>query len=684
MRHFKIALVFSLAVVLPGCVRFGQAQREKPPWVSMPEAAEESSKFISAVGMAAAGPSKEARLAVAEQEARAELARAVTDYVQHVLETFLQTHANFADPASTAAQEFTTAVSTEVPNALLRQSLHSDAWEDASAGTVYVLYRIPISMVNDRIGEKVTLTLRTVNPFPQGREGEVTDALRQFLNAQLKERVALAARREEPEAATARSLLSPAWLAFGRHDDYPSAKFMTAIGLGDDRLAAERSARVELASQVEVNAVNRLLSSAGTAGELGANLKAVRQEQFHFSETDLVAVQIVETWYDHVTDTYYAFGVVDRQMAGDLHGTQVRAAFKQGEELFQSARNHQKAGNHERALQEYAQALARMRGAVKFQLAAMVVDPARADEFLALARGVTPLQEIKNKMAEVLAAFSLLADSGDGQWTPPGVPLRKPLVVKVVAGREARPLPDIPVRFRFVGGKGELQQLAKTAADGRASCEVQRVDAAAETVGAIQCGVALDELAAGADFSGITPPSLTFKYVLRTRENTQFAVYVDERTLSDKVTVGHLVRDAVCASLAEAQFGVVDDAKLPARVVKLTGDSAEADVLAAFASLNEDLAGKGFLLIVVGDVRCRLVETTKTSRGDLHYVEARAVLRVIDPALSPQATVLVLTASRPEARTGDPEEAAWGAREKVAKLTAQKLTDALKERFGAR
>jgi len=682
----RLALTLILLLCTAGCAGLGGSTRERPEWVTAPEAAEQASKFISGVGMAAAGGSSEAQRARAEQEARGELARAVGDYVLHVLSTFLKTHGNFADAGSATAKEFLTVVSAEVPNALLRQKLQSDGWEDASTGTAYVLYRIPISMVNDKINEKVSFALRNVNPFARGQEKDAADALRQFLNARLKERVALAARRQKPDEGAAPAMATPAWLAFGRHDDYPHARFLTTIGLGEDGETAAECARSQIAKQLEAQLVGRLLGYAGSeaGGDMIANFKSLRAAHVRMPGEEVLAAKVGETWYDHVTDTHYAFGVLDREVAGSLCGRRARVAFGEGDELLKSASNHHKAENYETALREYAQALARVQEAAVLQLTALVADPGRTDEFAALAKDVASLSQITARMGELLGAFSLEAQSGDGQWTPPGVRLHGPLVVKAVAGREARALADVPVRFRFVKGDGALQQLVKTGAGGTASCRVDRVDRAEEAVGSIEASIALDDLAPKGDFSGVKGPVVLFKYVLRTKPNTSIALYVDERTIEDKAVADHIVREAVRAALTEAKFTVVPSEQLPARVATLRGDAAEKDVLEAFAELDRTLAGKGFLLIVVGEVHCQLLETTKTSFGDLHYVKARVVLRAIDGTLPERPTVLAVTASRPEARTDNPEEAARGARTKAAKLAAQKLVSALKERFGAR
>ena len=680
--HAGIALLVLAAL---GCPSPEKPKADKPSWIAEPQEAQQSSKFISAVGQGTTGPDEATRLQEAEHAARLQLAASVGGYVTEATRDFMVRHPNLVDSASAASEQFVQTVSAEVAGAILRQSLRHDTWRDAQTNGAFVLYRVPISMVNDKIVEKVRFTLGTVSPFTPNQEDAAVASLTLFLNDRLKERVAATARRGKEHTAELLGATPPEWLAVGRHPRYPEHEFMTAIGLGDRRDAAEDSARTELSTQIAVHLVDRFRSITSSRTENGFthNVQSVRQDTFKFTENDLIATRIVDLWYDPVTDTYYALGVLDRETAGAVYHKRIADAVKSARGLFESATNYHKADHYKTALEQYLQAIVDSQEAVRRQVTAMVVQPARAAEFVAMTEGLS-LTEIKAGLSRLVGELSLRKITGDRQWTAPGVPLKTPLVVGVSAGREATPLANVPLRFRFVGGRGSLQEELTTGADGTASCAVTQVEPDIDPAGSVRCSLDLARLAPDADISGIALPSATFNYVLRARANTLFALYVEEKGLNDMPAADDIVRSAVEEALTTAGYSLVERSKLldASSPGAVSGDAEAPDVLRAFSGLAESLKGQGFMVVITGQARCELIDTVQTSVGKLYFVHAPVTLRVIDGSLPQEPVVLVANAVGKDAFTDNPTEAARRARVKAARLASQQLIAALNEKFG--
>jgi len=660
MRSLRVALCWVVLATAAGCSVFRSPAPHEPDWAVTFKANEGSSKFISAMGAARAGTDESVMLEMAEEEARGKLADAVSDYSSNVISEFLESHREYANSASGSAEGFTATVSKETANAILRQRMRGDSRSDPKTGALYVMYRVPISVVNSKISEHARLALHQANPFPSSLEEAAMEELTQFLNAKLRERVALASDTAEADVGVPAGSSPPAWLVLGAHDDYPRDEFVIAVGIGGDLEAAERSAASDLSNQV----------TSQVAG---------------LSAEGLLDIKAVASWYDPVTDTYYTLGVLNRSETAAKCQALIGEALKSSAELYELSRNHYRADNYVTALQGYLDVIGLLQRASKLQRVAAFVQPARAAEFATLTRDA-PLAEAKTGLHEVMESLSLRKVGGDSQWTPPGVALGRPLTVLLTAGPSAKAVPDFPLLFSFKAGGGKLESIVRTGANGAAACNVQRVERSEEPVGSIECTLALQEVNREVDLVGVAGPHVTFNYVVRSRANTRLALYLDERDSEDKQVTDQLLRQTVVEALTADGFQLVEQAlvEASARDSSLKSDATEAEVLSALGALNNDPEGKGFTLIVIGGTHCRLVDTAETSRGEIYFVHAQTRLRVIDGGLPADRTVAEIEVVGKGAFAGDLQEAALRARAKAAQLMAAKLVDALNQKFGTK
>jgi len=186
------------------------------------------------------------------------------------------------------------------------------------------------------------------------------------------------------------------------------------------------------------------------------------------------------------------------------------------------------------------------------------------------------------------------------------------------------------------------------------------------------------------DVSGISPPSVAFRYVVRTKANTRFALCVDETDLAGVPTASRQAEEGLRTALARAGFDLVEQARVRdiLKTHSVQPAASDADLLLAFTALSEGMEGKGFLLVIAGRVESRLVERTETSKGELCFAHAPIALRVVDRSLPQRPTALEVSAVGMAALLDDPDGAARQARLRAVELSSEKLVGGLNVKFG--
>ena len=689
-----------LVTVLVGC-RMGVDAGDRPIWTDQPELISQSGRFISAVGGVTPPGDEDTLTRRAEHAARNELGKRAADYVREAFAEFMRMPESHAAPDSALVTDFVDTVSASTSNAILRQSFRHDTWRDSRSGSIYVLYRIPVSVVNDRLIESARSALERANPFLPEDVEHVAERVRGMLNERLK---AVVARKvvtpdptpvepeddeseAQPRVEVEPEKLPPKWLVLGGHASYPEPEYLSATGVGDSEAVARENCRAELAARTSARMLaRRVVIVAGKPDSpMARNLVATRPETLQFSPEDLIGWRVADGWHDALTNTYYVLGVVDRQGAALGWRTQLKAAFRDAREGLESGGNHHKADNHVQACRHYARALRGLEGALRRQLAALVVHPESAEETASMdAEGMLP--QVRAGLDAVIGGISLEKISGDNQWIAPGAALREPLIVRAVAGRRALPVDRLPLRFSFTIGEGRLDEDVRTDEDGRAVCAVRKVARGGQGIGAVECALDLARVVGDPIPAGLTTPRVQFTFVTRTKGNTHLAFCLDERGIDGKPTEARTAQRLVMAALGQAQYNLFDstEALQRARRFHITGDSSDEDVARAFVGLGRDLRGKGFLLVVVGKVVPALVDERKTSKGTLYLAHTEITLRVVDPNVPQNRTALEVKVVGKDAFVDDVAEAVQRSRVKAAEVCGRRLIGMLGERFGDR
>lgn len=678
MRNILLLAVAALTVAA-GCDLGGAGRRAEPAWVGEPEVFRRQGRFLTALGTGGPGPEAEKG---SDRAARERLAQVVSGYTEALAADFLSQR---GVPANSAVStEFIERLSAEVSTAVLRRSVKPDAWRDAEQ-TVHTLYRVPVAVVHEQIIERARAGLSASNPFEES-PSRVAAAMGEFLRNQLKERLAVAQRTGRPagertasegekeEAPPAPEEQTPEWLQTGRVPDYPTDRFITAIGLGPDLRSARTAARRELADRAHT----RLRSTArslrdGAPEPLAANLEALGHVRF--SSEDLVAVRDVTQWHDDVTDTHYTLAALQRETAASLYLDRARSSADEAARRLDSVPEQRRDGKYGLALLGSVDAVAAATRAVDLQLKALVVAPdgARAEARRAVKRPILP--ETETNLRELMAEFRLEPVGGDRQWVRPGEPPPEPLVVKVVAGPDRRPVPGVPVLVRLPGRRQAVHCEADSA--GLVRCPINVSLPAGDAAGEIGVTLDLERLAESLGKLSAPAPVTKFRYAVRSRENLQIAVHLWDEP--GPGTAGTVVQ-ALRRRLREGGFQLLPRERLSPHV--RAGEPGEPDRDLDLASLLEQAPASRVLLAVTGSVRTRRMEAVEVEQGTLEVVYCDYELRARDPS-APEGMREVFDA-RGRGRgayVADPVEAAQRARREAADAMAEQVLQKLRQKL---
>ncbi|MGD2176128.1 MAG: hypothetical protein PVJ27_12045, partial [Candidatus Brocadiaceae bacterium] len=496
-------LALTLGAFLVGCAGVPDTTgRGRPGWVGS-EAAR-GAEFVSAIGYAT--PDAEDPDERADLKARQAFAAAVSDRVTSDVTAFLREQEWAPAPDDPLTAQFRTNLASEVSAALLRQTAPTETWHEPDGG-VYVLYRVPVEGLNERILARGGQLLAHQNPFAREQD-RVVEGLRAFLAARTREQRLDAARVRPRGPEVAETDLPPEWLETGRHPDFPADRFVTAIGLGQDPEVALEDARNELTRQLTRRLLELYvrLRSRGSEDALGRDLRALGDIRPRFGAEDLVATRIVAEWHHPVTETHFALAALDRRAADIILRRRIRESLESSASLAASAANNEKAENWRAALGEYLEALRAAQRAALLQVKAWVLAPEAEVADLSRTRAEPLVVPLRGNLAGLLARLDVVKVTGRDQWLPRTAVPHQPFVVKVTAGPEAAPVSNVPVRFCAAGVGGRLLARGATDAGGVTTWRPDGRLPGAPGGGSIAAALDLQEMAPELDLSDLDVP----------------------------------------------------------------------------------------------------------------------------------------------------------------------------------
>jgi hypothetical protein len=260
---------------------------------------------------------------------------------------------------------------------------------------------------------------------------------------------------------------------------------------------AEAIARTAVMKQVEVHIEaedQSLIREKGMTGSESVVLVDVQSKIRERINTSVSGMETLKRFTDTCRKTYHALVRLDRVQAAQAWLNDLKTLGLQRQELAQAAAEHQRAGRVLPLLDALQQVLERDLNMAMLERRVAYLAPQLKPADSSAARVVQSEQQL----AAVLGSLTLRYEGGNEQEAKPGKPLPKPLAAGLVAALPSGPvaLPDIPVRFAFQTGQGDVDPLVRTNQQGRAEAAVRNV-AASAAAAQVVAQVAVEQLPAG-------------------------------------------------------------------------------------------------------------------------------------------------------------------------------------------
>lgn len=699
-RALWVLAVLSVLGAFVGCSSTPTGQGNLPSWVTRGRPDNADRDTLYAVGMSTSDPNERMMLTKARQDARTELSKQVMSYVVSLVKDFMQSHRDFADPKSSSSIAFTRAVSKSVSEALLEKSEQIDSFKDPASGNLYVLYQMPASMIrkNAEARARAVAENRGLNPFTEtekaldamGREfgkqyGVRPEEPKKAPVVETPAKPAESGGGSKPVARGPSELPSgdaPDWIRTQSSPKYPIGEYMLGVGMGDDLTQASKSAKTEIAGQIQEDVNQNFkeqIARTRTEKKYLSSETVVVDTMTRVSQT-LISSRVVETWYDRGKQHMYVLAVLDRKKAAaqlvEEGNEQLRAARKGLERMDENLR----AGRVINALSDLEKALIAVSEVENRRLKIRVIQSDYLSQVQAVPADMT-VDGLWNKIQSIVQALELQKTGGDRQETRPGIGLKDELKVTVfyTGGGRRVAVGGVNLDFAFDKGKGTLQSPVMTNSSGVAECKVARVEHSGLEVNSIK--VTVNEKSLGVRGLNLSMPKpVVFTYTLPTQKTSQIAVYIIEQDLNGNVIKRSIVQDKIMDALGQEKFRVVEETQVlgDARRAGLGKNATDAEIIKALAARN-------VTFIIFGHVTKSVRQEERRPEGTWWtFVEARGSIRLIDvfagkvvATITPSALGTLNTADKQQAKDGAADRGA----EALAKDAARKIIPVVKKYF---
>lgn len=240
----------------------------------------------------------------------------------------------------------------------------------------------------------------------------------------------------------------------------------------------------DLASQIQVQVTSIVRSVTTERGYTRDRAAGTEVTSDFVHEVKLLAQQtvadyeIVGQWAGQ--NQYWVYVRIAREKVKERLEKDLSDAIKIATDHYMAGTREEKGGDISEALKSYTRGLAALR---KF-----LGQPIETDIG---GKRVILNNEIERAISRLLANVELKPEEPTKQKARTGKPLAEPLAIAV--SYKGRALVDIPIRFSFVKGEGELEQQLRTDIEGRAASHVHRV-ATVERANMVEARIDLEEL----------------------------------------------------------------------------------------------------------------------------------------------------------------------------------------------
>ncbi|MGC9027719.1 MAG: LPP20 family lipoprotein [bacterium] len=276
----------------------------------------------------------------------------------------------------------------------------------------------------------------------------------------------------------------PDWIHTRGENLYPSARYLTGIGMaadnGDpvsDMQAADRSAFSELSnriiahvsSQVTTNMVEIVKNQTTEySNKTAANIVIA-------SSITVSGLTIARRYHDKDNKLYYSLAVLDRITASNQFREGLTVNKNEYDKALTNAQAFLREGRIADAISNFKQAF---HSAMFYNQDYLYYRVIKGNTYAITSDFPEQLSQndVITKVSDVLAGLKLVKIEGDNQAGLIGKPLSNPLKIKaIITGHAETPASGLNIEFKFVNGSGDMDAMARTDEKGEAGINVYKL-----------------------------------------------------------------------------------------------------------------------------------------------------------------------------------------------------------------
>jgi len=334
-------------------------------------------------------------------------------------------------------------------------------------------------------------------------------------------------------------------------------------GTTDHLQKAKDNALNDLASEITVTVSSELMRKVV---ETNAKIEEDFKSQIQTSaKAELEGVEWVDT-YDG-DGQYWVYCRISKEEYEKAKQRKIRNAMKLAADLFETARRNEQENNVARALTYYVQSLG--------PLEKYLGEPLETEVG---GKKVILVNEVYSSLQNLVGQIELKSATAK-QDAKVGMALKKPFEVNaVLSGAKSGPVTNLPLKFAFIRGSGEMVDNATTDNGGTAKCDIHKITAT-DRIQIIECKIYLAGMVPADSSSLVLRVILNSLSVPSTRmvlNVTGLEVYIedDETQFGSKMKQPR-IEPAIKNKLVEQGFAFTNDMANATVVINIKADSRE-------------------------------------------------------------------------------------------------------------
>lgn len=394
-----------------------------------------------------------------------------------------------------------------------------------------------------------------------------------------------------------------------------------------DKIRADNAAITQIIHEISTTVNSKLVDyykEKSNAGDVSI-LEVYTSMSTHYAKETIKGIKVSDRYFDKKNKLYYSYAYISHEDLEKQFHKKAENVAKLCADYHYYAQQALEQRNIYAALTNYGKALGELFVAQAFLKRKLVryLENNGRKEMLQV--------RLESELSSILGQIYFQIVSGSGQKAERNRGLSKPLIGKVIfqSSTVTYPVPNLPVRFRFVNAIGDLSEKVLTNSDGTFSGYVNLIESANSEKGLIRATVHFAELEPfrreiPGMFEYLDQVGISFDFLIDVTASVRIFVKVHEEI--DGIIVKNPLTDgALIKSLIQNKFTVVD-------LLHITSGFSLNDIELAI-KYGDD---KTIVTVAKDDADYAIVGTVFSESGDallgggLVFAHASADLRVID------------------------------------------------------